>query len=314
MRRYSPSADAWSDALLFEGGGFSGRAVTVHRNAVNFIGSDGSLLTLVSPSVFPGRGRVSFPLEGMTGEFFEEGDALSISEGLLSFDGRGVRFPASMFRMWREDALSDLPGADVVSRGAFDFAVSVFPLLRPGERRLMRTLVSSVCLFAGIAAPSFDAPDEGDPVYDRISSLWLSFLESDLGEAPSRAFVKGAVGLGYGFTPSGDDVLSGILCAGSMMGAAYGLNPLGPLSRAAVAGSGATSVVSGKLLRTAASGARPLELSRLFRIMAGRPSSDSFEATHPHSGAVGYMLGHGCSSGREIMAGFAAGVLLCRFH
>jgi hypothetical protein len=103
------------------------------------------------------------------------------------------------------------------------------------------------------------------PLVDEPSARLVPALASgDAGQVADA--VRGLVGLGPGLTPAGDDVVCGALAALFAAGAAV---PRDQLAAAANEQAGATTSLSGQLLRCAAAGEGVPQLVRLLRALAG---------------------------------------------
>jgi hypothetical protein len=111
------------------------------------------------------------------------------------------------------------------------------------------------------AAQALPQPVIGAPA-DRLGPALAS---GDAGQVADA--VRGLVGLGPGLTPAGDDVVCGALAALFAAGASV---PRDQLAAAANEQAGATTTLSGQLLRCAAAGEGVPQLARLLKALAGQ--------------------------------------------
>lgn len=143
-----------------------------------------------------------------------------------------------------------------------------------------------------------------DPAVERALETAGSELLAALsgGDCPRAAAAADAVlGLGPGLTPSGDDLLAGLLVGGHGQG-----GPVAALGRhVALRAAGRTTALSAALLRCAAAGAAAAPVTGLVDAVLGR---------RPLGPALGALLAVGHSSGHDTARGvhLAAQVLLPR--
>ena len=113
------------------------------------------------------------------------------------------------------------------------------------------------------------------------------------------SYAGGLVGLGPGLTPSGDDVLSGMLAAFRALGGDAAFADATAAAVAALA-TGRTTSLSATLLRLAGAGQVAQEAAAVLRALA------TGEALEP---AVHTLLGIGHTSGADLAAGILAGAV-----
>jgi hypothetical protein len=116
------------------------------------------------------------------------------------------------------------------------------------------------------------------------------------------SYAGALVGLGPGLTPSGDDLLSGMLAAFRALGGDAAFADAAAMALAALAAARTTSI-SATLLRLAGAGQVAQEAADVVRAIA------SGEALEP---AVHTLLGVGHTSGADVAAGILAGAVAAR--
>jgi Protein of unknown function (DUF2877) len=202
-----------------------------------------------------------------------EGDEAWVGDGRIDTDGLQIKV-----RRWWD------PAPALGTLAVHDLAHGV---------RLLETALAE----AGAAAESGLA-GHPDPI-----RLAHRCAEGDLAGAVEAA--ERIVGLGPGLTPSGDDILSGLLIALRLMGRAAG--PRGRtavwtadwLGAAVTADAGTrTTALAATLLHCAASGAAGAEVAAVLRAVAGK---------EPPVPAVRRLLAAGHTSGADLAWGVLAG-------
>jgi hypothetical protein len=178
----------------------------------------------------------------------------------------------------------------------------VRPVLRPTDRatlaRRLRTARAELLRRAGPAPAALDGP--------------LRELSAALGAADATAARQVArrslLGRGPGLTPSGDDVLAGLLAGVPLLAEAVGIDRGGPLlvtvadvGPAVVAASSVTTALSAALLHHAVRGEVSAPAELLLLALAGQGSLGP---------ALGRLLAVGSTSGQDLALGLLAGAEL----
>ncbi len=311
-----------ADALLFSSD-WSAEIKTVHRKAVNLIDNSGSLITLCDRSVMPGFGRITLPHSDLF-DIFSEGSSVYFSRRSNKLTYAEFNLDKSCFRLWKQDLFSDLKtiSIDSLISNSVLFAEKFMRFCRPREKILFSSLINFALNSDGKV---IEKNCEGiqDSVYARLSDIWRDFFYCSFMKVEYdvlKNFIYASIGLGYGFTPSGDDLLSGFLCA------LHVLKKQSPelypdcipnnFFNLIELGAGNAPLISSKLLLRAAAGEYPSEISELFRLLVGEAFSSGLSPyVLTEDEIITYFLNHGYSSGREIVMGFTAGILFgCSYY
>ena len=279
---------AFREVLNFRAAGFDGLIALTSSSGEGLPGAialgpvalgDWALDFLAWPGVDEARGTLSEKsLEIHTG-------ALSVRVGLDKA---------------KRDEPGDMPriGPHDISSEAFDAAVAA--LAEAQARRGCELRIGALLRGDDGGGPSGAALAEA--VLNLGEALGLELRGGAVGE-PSRLeqATRGLVGLGPGLTPSGDDVLCGLL-------AAFGCAPVGAhgglaaeLGRIVLGLCSATNDISASYLRYAARGFFHLALRRLAAFIAARDPEGAAEAM-----LALCSLGH--SSGADLACGFLFGL------
>lgn len=184
---------------------------------------------------------------------------------------------------------------------------------RPALGRLApdRLVAAVDRLQAAVATRTAPLPDD---LRMRFTDLTLAVAM--VREQKAVAAVDRLLGLGAGLTPTGDDLLAGLLAATTTLGAAMppgaGLSAptreaLGAVAdRVEARADVATTAISAALLRHAVQGEVCGPAVQVLRVLAGLPGS-----VRPHPGdALTGLLQVGGTSGRDLALGLCAGAAL----
>jgi hypothetical protein len=196
---------------------------------------------------------------------------------------------------WVGDGLVETEGLYVRARRWWDSVPALGPLTPAAAARGLLALEDA--LDEAEAAAGFGLAGHPDP-----ETLAAACAAGDLPGAVEAA--ERIVGLGPGLTPSGDDVLAGLLVSlrlfgGAVRGGERAVWLAGWLGAAVTADAGTrTTALAATLLHCAASGAAGADVAAVLRAVAGR------EAPRP---AVRRLLAAGHTSGADLAWGVRAG-------
>ncbi|MEU6035072.1 DUF2877 domain-containing protein [Actinomadura sp. NPDC047616] len=196
---------------------------------------------------------------------------------------------------WVGDGLVETDGLYVRARRWWDPVPALGPLTPSGAARGLRELEDA--LDEADAAAACGLAGHPDP-----EALAGACAAGDLAGAVEAA--ERIVGLGPGLTPSGDDILSGLLVSlrlvgGAVRGGERAVWLAGWLGAAVTADAGTrTTALAATLLHCAASGSAGADVAAVLRVVAGH------EAPRP---AVRRLLAAGHTSGADLAWGVRAG-------
>jgi hypothetical protein len=270
------SCEARERGLLTRGPAWAGSVVSVYRRAVNIRRPDGLLVSLVQ-----NRGQMS-ALSVHVPALFSPGPASAAGiapGGRASYDGR------RLLAAGRSVLLDGAPWYDstlrLASRPCFSEAKRAWlrrALLARGQRGGLLGLV---------------AADAADNVFARRAAGILGAVAAD-GPEPRLRGLAGLVGLGIGFTPSGDDFLAGLLLGEALAGRKEPLR----LDRAEIrAALGKTNDGGRSLLHQVLSGHFPHYLIETAGELAAAADAAGIEE------AVARAVSHGETSGTDTLTG-----------
>jgi len=231
--------------------------------------------------------------------------ALEINTGSIS-----VRVALDTARRDEPGDMSLIPGPDTAFGGAFGAAVAALAEAQAerGCELLISALLSGAdggALLGGeVARAAGAALTKAVLILGRAIGLELrggARGGASAGSSRLEQAARGLVGLGPGLTPSGDDVLCGLLAAlGCAPAGAHG-GLAAKLGRIVLDLCSATNDISASYLRYAARGFSHLALRRLAASIAARDPEAA-------SGAMLSLCSLGHSSGADIASGFLFGL------
>jgi len=264
-----------------------GRVSAVHRHAAHLALDSGAVVGLL------GRGLPLHPWAvSMAALAAEEGE-----------DGKTG-----------EDEENGWLGAGVaLLDGALHAGSASIPLdaLDPVDLSLPASVASFGVEWAGVLAELAEQAElqVGTSPKDPFEAKLRTALNRFVREADPVA-IAGLIGLGGGLTPSGDDILTGALAALDLRRRAGAAATAGAMRMALGAAlprrlEEATPRVSAQMIQAAAEGQYPKPLLDLART-AGRSDAERSEI----SAAARHLLALGHTSGRDLLRGFAAGLLV----
>ena len=129
---------------------------------------------------------------------------------------------------------------------------------------------------------------------DRIESLRRAFEKEPLDDRTLHEKIKALIGLGPGLTPSGDDILAGLLAGLIMQGRKQTFEQTAPLVREGVLHPNQTSIVSRQFLLYATQGIFIGEILMLHhRLLLSRAIDQIIDkiASMGHSSGIDYLKG-----------------------
>ncbi|GAA2021861.1 hypothetical protein GCM10009740_08330 [Terrabacter terrae] len=175
-----------------------------------------------------------------------------------------------------------LPQADVV-------AVRPLP---PGRVQPVRSCISAVSL----------------PAPGALGALARDLTAAALAAESVEAGVRGLVGAGRGLTPSGDDVLCGVLLTLSAVESPEARRALAAVRTVVRSALLRTTSLSAALLVAAGDGYAVPDVARLVTLLAGAGCAA------PERGLVERVLAIGHTSGRDLLAGVSGALRALRHH
>ncbi len=267
---YEPADAAASLAELVAGPPQSGRVLAALRAAVYLAPDDGRVIAIEASDGIglPNALRLRRPAAGLDLETIAADASVTIGAGRVAVGDRVVAV-----ERWG-DARQSLAGVDAE--------------VLEGRLEELDALLA-------------DVDPLGEPLGARTSAL--AAASDRLDAAAMVAAAADLVGLGGGLTPSGDDILCGLLGGGRTFAAAMGLahvdDTLHDLGGALIPSAAErTTALSAALLWHAARGELARPAAALLRALVGRT---------PLTPAVTAMLAVGHSSGRDLTIGIAMG-------
>jgi hypothetical protein len=260
-----------------------GRVHSVFAHVVNVAPHDGGLLTLAARTLDDAPATLVIDAVRMDALGLAPGDIVaSTPEGLQL--GMRARVDCAGARRWHPD----LPA---------------FPADPARLRSNLATLAAGEACAHRVAAHASDASGASLAraatlrLAAEVEGLRRALLERDATDAMRHA--RELLGLGPGLTPSGDDVLAGLLAVLALRG-----NPCAPLRPLAVQIAAEarqrTNAISAAMLEAAARGAVRDSLQRLLHAMV---SGDAATVR----AAAARVLAIGASSGRDLLSGIVTG-------
>jgi len=184
-------------------GDFETSVHSVFRSAMNLRLSDGYLLTLIpsKEADLPQGIRLDTPTE-FSFEKFQIGDSAICREGILYFDNRGLAVQLRGARRWE----FDLSALEIDARNPAVSAVwsLVWEALNTRQKRLHAEIIADVLLRADQTTQSSVSSIAGKAIPELMNATQRFDLDD-------TAATEALIGLGYGLTPSGDDLLMGYL-------------------------------------------------------------------------------------------------------
>lgn len=135
-----------------------------------------------------------------------------------------------------------------------------------------------------------------------VANVWPSVRDAIRNDDLAHA-VRSLQGRGAGLTPTGDDVIAGMLLADAWS------RPGGPAQerRVALASAARTTELSRSFLRWAGRGQSIEPVHRLATVVA--PDADKFSGMDRFAAAVDVVVGVGGTSGRALLAGLGIGLV-----
>ncbi|MBN2622493.1 MAG: DUF2877 domain-containing protein [Acidimicrobiales bacterium] len=205
-------------------------------------------------------------------------------------------------------------GAPVrIAGGRLHVAGHVLAVARWRRARPRLRSVTAQALAAGVGAAASRVPDETDPLAVRVAGLGDDLAAAvAAGDLPAaRGFVDALCGLGEGSTPSGDDVVAGLVAGGALLAAVTtgadgpGADVFGRLGAyAAGVAPGRTPALSAALLAHAARAEVASPVADLLHALTGRGDLDR---AMRRLRRVGHRSGTDLARGVLLAAGVVAG-------
>ena len=273
-----------------------------HKKALNLLTEFKELISLVLKPIPCGPGRAvvfdngAFPTIPKDCTFYLKDKILYDESGLFLFD-----FSKTLF--W-EERLSLLPTEtnDFINMLKKSFAV-MMPFCKEREKAFF--IACRELVFYEKCCNEID-----DPVYSRLFYnlvLFLSDLKKEkVNKESVKKFVINLLGLGYGLTPSGDDIISGLLNSFNIILKYSGCNPgfvndfADVLSYYVLSSLQRTVAVSASFLSLSAKGRIPQEVLNYYNACVTGDETELYKA-------ISYFVQHGDSSGRELFMGLFIG-------
>jgi len=294
---------------------WSARLLKVYNNAVTMVDNFGNPVTLLDSSRRNGPSRILLELSPQScfRQWPIDDDACFIMHGQYLCDSAfSVFIDLSGAQRW--SIPSTLEGAVLSSQQVFqNIQTSCEYLLRHSADDDRQFFASALLVLRGKQPDSFSGKDLTS--YGVLFSCLTKVFESLRGdlETPPVDSVEQMIGLGRGLTPSGDDVLCGIICALHTAGRIHLLRPchdgfLSLFTQNMARYRECTTLISHSFLTWAGEGRCSEEVFSLCEKILTEKSLDIERWGAP-------FLVMGASSGREVMLGALLGIgALLREH
>lgn len=287
---------------------WSARLFKVYNNAITMVDNSGNPVTLLDSSRRNGPSRIllELPQQSCFRQWPIEDDACFIMHGQYLCDSAfSVFIDLSGAQRWTLP--SALEGALLSPQQVFqNIQISCEYLLRHSGDDDRRFFSSAAAILRGKQSDSFIGKDITS--YGALFSNVIKVFESLQGglEPPPDDSVEQMIGLGRGLTPSGDDILCGILCALHTAGKIHLLSPfhvefLSWFARNMGYYRERTTFISHSFLTWAGEGRCSEEVFSLCEKILTDKSLDIERWGAP-------FLAMGASSGREVMLGALLGI------
>lgn len=274
------SGDAACLAVLHEG--LRGRVHSVFARVINVIVPGGTLLTLASRDVDDAPDTLVVDLRSFDGQGIAIGDPVETREGVLIVAERlAIRLDSA--RQWAP-LLPRYPPHETPLRRNLD-AVREHVAALGSEGSAIGPPASAVAITASAL------------LAQHAAALGHALACGDVEEALAQG--EALVGLGPGLTPSGDDVLLGLLAVLHLPGGPC--EPFADLGRQIVARAAhRTHAISLAALQAAAEGSVRARIIALLDAVTVGTREETLAALRP-------VLAIGSTSGRDIVAGIVLG-------
>jgi hypothetical protein len=261
-----------------------------------FLQVDGHWVIFLSAVHWAGPLIINLP-ESLPG--FAQGTRARVERGVLCFQEEKLSIDTNLANLWTPP-----------TRPAHLLTLQErHALLRQVARRLLDSQTYDRPCFAYLLAGLFELPlpvSEPDQApreaFQRLRDEWSPTLRHASVSPGLASALVSFLGLGSGLTPSGDDLLAGLLLALNRWGDCLATGfPLEALNRAVQdAAHSATTSLSASLLECAASGQAAQGLvEALDGLMSGQPGPDA---------VVQRLQGYGASSGLDTLVGFSLAI------
>jgi hypothetical protein len=256
-----------------------------------FIRLPSSWVLFISQERYRGPLTLNLPAAQSIPTGLETGQSVTIDSSAIQFPGAGIDLDIRRAATWEAPPLPSDWLAAPQRRVALESVVQLAQSREPGLRQLSGSLLA---IEPGAPLPAEFAWVDGLPLLNGLRNPSPN---------PVVAALTPFFGRGPGLTPSGDDLLQGLLLAFARWGAV--LRPIFPLAEvSARLNSQAvyhTSLLSANLIACAAQGQADERLvAALDGIMTGDPGPEA---------CAQLLLGWGSSSGGDALAGMTLAIL-----
>jgi Protein of unknown function (DUF2877) len=297
LQRTALSQDRHAVAMLQPGSRL--QVHSVFERALNLVDARGNLLTLLGPRGGNGPATVvldAAPTEGLQQPWPESGQPARVDWGGHLTVGRWLNVRRTTVALWRPE-LTPMLAHPLQRRANLDVAIALAG--RGGSDGLGGLLAHRAALLTEPpVAPPPDLPPLLMAAWSALVELLPVWRRGDAAAVGQAA--RGLIGLGPGQTPSGDDLLAGLIVASRR------LDPADPRWDAFAAvlvavARGRTSDLGFARLRYAAEGELDERSEQVINaLLSGDPTTVERLTRH--------LLGYGHTSGLDTLVGLVLGI------